>query len=373
MNIGIDIRPLMEAKRTGVGEYLFEFLEELFEKDKVNNYYLFYNSFKKVQVPKWNGKNIYYIKTSIPNKLFHLFQFLGLKKIDKIIEEQEAKIDMFFSANIHFTALSKNIPFFLTVHDLSFLYHPQFFNIKWRLKHVFVRGKRLAKRANTIFVPSKSTKEDLVRIWSLEHKKIQVTPLGLGKQFVEKMGRIKKKDLLGVSKKYKLPEQFCFYLGTIEPRKNIDGLIAAYELAGLNKKSVHLVIAGKFGWKYRKFKKAISKNPYIHAIGYADKKDLPALYKCAKVFVYPSFFEGFGLPPVEALSMGTPVIASKNSSFFEVLGNSARLINPYNITELSNALTEGIEKKKKVKNFRAEDFSWKKAVDVFLSELEKLK
>ena len=133
MNIGLDIRSLMSTNRTGVGEYTYELVNALFEIDKENKYFLFYNSWKDVSeiIPKWKQDNVRLINTKIPNKLLNLSLFLFQRpKIDKI---GSSDLDFFFSPNIHFTALSKKTKHILTIHDLSFEHFPECYSWKRRL------------------------------------------------------------------------------------------------------------------------------------------------------------------------------------------------------------------------------------------------
>ena len=127
-------------------------------------------------------------------------------------------------------------------------------------------------------------------------------------------------------------------MGTIEPRKNILGLIEAFKKSSLLVDGCSLVIAGARGWKCNSILKAIDKTPGVKYIGYVDAEDKPALYKMASLFVYPSLYEGFGFPVLEAMACGTPVVTSNRSSLPEVAGGAAYLINPYNVSEIARGM-----------------------------------
>ena len=171
-----------------------------------------------------------------------------------------------------------------------------------------------------------------------------------------------------VLKKNNLKENYLLCVGTLEPRKNILGLVKAFSKVLKNNPNEHLIIVGRKGWKYReifklvKTKKLDDKITFLEEI---DTKDLPALYSHAKMFVYPSLYEGFGLPPLEAMNCKCPVITSNNSSLPEVAKDAAILINPRNTKQLQNAI-ESLITNKRLRNKliklglkQAKNFSWK--------------
>jgi len=174
--------------------------------------------------------------------------------------------------------------------------------------------------------------------------------------------------LTAVRKKYNLPDRFILYFGTIEPRKNIIGLIKAFELLK-RKRPVNLVIAGAKGWLDKDIFKTANQSKQARDIfftGFIEEVDKPYLYNLAELFVYPSFFEGFGFPPLEAMACGVPTIVSNVSSLPEVVGRGALMIDPYHIDELAWAmetvLTDNMLKEKLIEKgiSQAKKFSWKK-------------
>lgn len=349
MNIGIDINSLLSSSRTGVAEYTFELLNALFSIDKKNQYYLFSNSFRKnIDDEMWNQKNVHFIHTRVPNKLFHLFlQLTGKPTLDTLLVKKYEKkntvkighLDVFFSPNIGFTSLSKRCKRVLTVHDLSFEIFPHCFSLKMRLWHKILRPQKQCERANSILVPSHNTKNDLVDMYSIDTNKIHVLPLGLSNIFssFETLDEnYKEKHSTLLKEKYNLPNKFIFFLGTLEPRKNIETVVEAFEIFQKTKEGegVHLVIAGAAGWKNAKLQKMIQKNSLIHSIGYILAEEKPFLYRASKLFLYPSLYEGFGLPVLEAMASGVPVITSNRSSLPEITNGAAYLIDPRNVQEL---------------------------------------
>lgn len=374
MNVGIDVRSLLEKERSGVGEYTYELLNAIFDIDKENQYYLFYNSFKKVGdnfLAEWKKyQNVHFCRFSWPNKLLNFcFKFLKRPKVDKTILPK-GKIDLFFIPNLNFIALSSGLRKIVSVHDLSFEFYPQFFSWKRQLWHWFINPHKLISGADKIIAVSENTKRDLINFYKIPPEKIKIIYSGVA-------CRENVLDIDEVKKKYNLPDNFILFLGTLEPRKNIDGLVRAFEIFKMAKSSDYkFVIVGPRGWLYKKILARVEKSSVrddIKFINYISPEEKFYFYKLAQLFVYPSFYEGFGFPPLEAARAGTPVIVSTNSSLPEVMGEVALMIDPNNPAEMAKAMVECltdenlratlIEKGKK----QAEKFSWTNAAREFLA------
>jgi len=338
MKIGVDIRFLARGVQSGVEEYTLNLLPRLFGfKDA--EFKLFYNAFKKnkLEFPWTSFLNIKVFQRSIPNRFLQLSSFLfNFPKIDKMI----GGVDYFFSPHFILAPTSKNCRKIITFHDLSFEYYPEFFSFSRNIWHKLMRPKKQAQEADIIISVSESTKEDLVNLYKIKPEKIKVIYPGVGEEF-------KKLDSSKISKikeKYNLPEKFILYFGTIEPRKNIDGIIKAFDLLKENLRSdIKLVIAGSPGWLYKNVFRAAEESMFKNDIiftGFIEKEDKPSLYNLASLFVYPSYFEGFGFPPLEAMACGVPTIVSNCASLPEVAGEGALLVNPYYINEIFVAMKE---------------------------------
>ncbi len=393
MNIGVDIRPLLEKERSGVGEYLYQLLDAFFRIDKENQYFLFYNSWKKVDglLPsEWeNFSNVKFCGFRWPNKVLNFcIKFFGWPKIDKLILEskiknRKSKIDTFFIPNLNFIALSPGVRKILTVHDLSFERYPKFFSWKRRFWHWFIHPRKLIHGCDKVIAVSENTKRDLVELYKVAPAKIEVIYSGA----IERL-RVKNYELEVeielVKKKYNLPENFILFLGMLEPRKNIEGLIRAFEILKQSYKpqvsSYKLVIVGPRGWGYKNILEKIEHSPVrgeIKLIDYIPPEEKFAFYKLAKLFIYPSFYEGFGFPPLEAAATGTPVIISATASLPEIMSDAALMIDPYNPAEMAKAMAECltdenlrmalIEKDKK----QAEKFGWEKCAAETINLLTK--
>lgn len=382
MKIGIDIRPLLGGKRTGVEEYMLELLEHLFFLDSANEYILFWNAWKLPPCPRdWDRRfpHVRLASFRIPNKLlnFSLWYF-GFPKLDRLI----GGTDVFFVPNLTFAAFSRHTRVVVTAHDLSFELWPETFSWKRRWWHFFVHFRRLARRADRIICVSQSTKDDLVTFLRLSPRKVVVVQSGIDPTCVP-MSR-NHPSLLSVKERYRLPYRFVLSVGTIEPRKNIVSLAEAFDTLVREGKAdgFELVLAGVKGWKWRGIREAIDRLPSrnrIRFLGFVEDKDKAALYNLASVFVAPSFYEGFGFPPLEAAACGTPVVVSNGSSFPETLGGGAILIDPLRPEDVRRALEELLrdralsEKLSERGRALAERFSWGSAAAKTKAVFETLK
>jgi glycosyltransferase involved in cell wall biosynthesis len=370
MKTVIDIRCLMDRQYTGVGWYAYYLIENLLKIDQKNEYVLFYNSSKQVELPKFAFPNVTYRGFNYPNKLFNLsLNFLSRPQLDLLVETS----DVFFSPNFHFLSVSEQTKLVVTVHDLSFLIYPPFFTLKQRLWHKLILSRSILGRAEKIMVDSYSTKTDLLELLNINENKVEVNYPGVAEKYFSVLA---KEELLKVKEKYSLPDNFVLCLGTLEPRKNLASAIKAFNnLSG----EEQLVIAGGTGWKATAVKELIENNQQIKLIGYVAEADKPALYQLSKLLLYPSFYEGFGLPPIEAMASGTPVIVGYNSSQSEVVGEAGLLVDPFDVGQITLAL-KGLLNDSELRNEliiagreRAREFSWSKTAERTLNVFRELK
>ena len=231
------------------------------------------------------------------------------------------------------------IPTVVTFYDMIPLVHPKFFSPSQRL--LFRGTHLLASRAATcIIAVSEATRADLIRHIRVPREKIVVIPLGVDGHFHPR-GR---EEIIQVRRKYGLPENYLLYVGTNKPHKNLERLVDAIRRMETTLPShVKLVIAGPWDRRYdgaKKVANAAGLKDRVQFVGRIDEADLPALYSCALLFVFPSLREGFGLPVLEAMACGTPVVCSNGSALSEVAGEAAYLINP----EDTHHLADGIDR-----------------------------
>jgi len=230
-------------------------------------------------------------------------------------------------------------PYVVTVYDLSFERYPEAFRPfnRWYL-HNFTR--RAVKHAQAIITISESTRQDVINFMAAPPERVHTIYCGVDASFTP----LPPAQVDAFKSARQLPAQFVLFLGTLEPRKNIDGLILAYaHWRNQQPAAPPLVVAGGKGWYYQhifNLVESLNLTDFVRFPGYVPQEELPLWYNAATMFVYPSHFEGFGLPVLEAMACGTPVITSTASSLPEVAGNAARLVNPANPHELAAAMAQ---------------------------------
>lgn len=230
----------------------------------------------------------------------------------------------------------------VTVHDLSFLRVPECAlpSLRSYLERVVPRS---VARAKHVLADSSNTRDDLVALLNVAPEKISVVPAGVELRFAP----MSDEDLLAtVRARYGLPERFILSVGTLEPRKNFPGLIAAYAEMRRRTALPHgLVIAGREGWLYDAIYKQVAVEgvaEHVRFLGFAADADLPALYNLAELVAYPSLYEGFGIPPLEALACGIPVVCSNTSSLPETVGDAALTVDPHDTAALAEAMSAAL-------------------------------
>lgn len=402
MKIGVDIRVLMDKNYSGISQYSANLLAEIRRQNESRNesasgagpasgfasnfkpaeYKLFYNSYHNLEerLGKWRSDYFSLISTRWPNKIFnYLFQkIFSYPKLDKVL----GGVDLFWSPHFNFSSFSQdpNLKKIITVHDLSFLRYPEFFSRRKNFWHRALNVKKILAAADKIIAVSENTKNDLLELLKISPEKIKV--IYAGNNSVKR--EIADQEKTEVLNRFKLSGRLVLYLGNIEPRKNIQGLIEAYnnlraknpELADLK-----LVLAGAKAWKNKEIFKAYNNSQYkedIYFLGYISQSDKEVLYSLSGVFVYPSYYEGFGFPVLEAMTYGCPVVCSNISSLPEVVGDAALTINPYNSEEIETAL-KLILSDEKLRAFyidkgyeREKLFTWEKTAMEYIKEFKEI-
>lgn len=368
MIIGIDVRPLMHGRVSGVENYIRCLLDALFEIDEENQYVLYYNARKEVGdfLPNFDGRKVKVARTRYPNKLLHvIWRVLRWPKIDRLIEKAcGKKIDILFVPDPRPAPVSKGVKKVTTFHDLSFERYPQHFSWKSRLWIKVLHPQWEIKTSQHIIAVSEFTKRELQEIYKVEDKKITVIPEAVPGN----LKPVKDAMLLGnVREKYKLPEQFFLTFSTLEPRKNLESVMKGFAI--FQKKhpleTYRLVLAGRrdpamFG------KVFIEEHPDILLPGFIEEEDKAAVYSLARGMLFVSTYEGFGLPLLEAMACGTPVIASNVASMPEVVGEAAIQVDPYDVEQIAGAMEklthDDLREEYREKGIEwVKQFSWKRA------------
>lgn len=379
MRIGFDLRTLIEGKVTGVETYTINLLRALLTIDQKNTYVLFANAGSTLSaIPEFMGANVEKRFFRFPNKLFNFSQrFLRYPKIDKLI----GGVDVFFSPRFLFSALSRNCRIVITVHDLSFIRNPEFFSLKGRIWHKLVGDKAAAKNAAHIIAVSQSTKNDIIKYFGIPPQRISVVHSGISQ--AGEQTEIAPDKLQNFKTRNSINFNYFLFLGTFEPRKNLSGIIEAFEKFSANgPQNLHLILAGGLGWRYQSILNKITESKYrdkIHLLGVIPEEDKRYLYKSATATLFPSFYEGFGFPPLEAAYYGAPVITAYNSSLPEVMGDACVYVNPYDANQMAQAMNDVASDEAMRKNLiekgvvRAKMFTWEKTARETLKIFESFK
>lgn len=279
--------------------------------------------------------------------------------------------------------LATRVPGVVTVHDLSFVRLPELFP-PYKRAYLTALCRASVERARQVVTVSHQTAEDLARLWGVEGDRVCVAPNGVDARFVP--GTPRQATLFRQARE--LPERYWFYLGTLEPRKNLSVLLEAFARwrqaalfpASPSGPQPHLVLAGGKGWYYERIfaeVAALGLTEWVHFPGFVPDAELPQWYQAAELFVYPSRYEGFGLPVVEAMACGTPVICADAPGVREVAGNAAILVPPDDaaawVAALQVAATQParLAALRRAGLARAKQFTWETAAAVTIDAYER--
>ncbi|MBI3363705.1 MAG: glycosyltransferase family 4 protein [Ignavibacteriae bacterium] len=358
MRIAIDGRSIVR-KTSGIGQYTEHLVRSLVEIDRESEYLLFLiEPNDAIEAPNLTKVMIVGYERMILNRWWEnvlLPRFIELHDIDLYFAPAYALpflprhrklvslLPLPHNLKKYFNEGRKRVTYVVTIHDMISYLHPQYFTPKMQMwQHLFVTNA--VKVADHIISDSHTTKQDIMKFFPVEDKKISV----IAPWFDQKFAPVTDVSLLEKTRqRYSLPKKYILYLGTIEPRKNVAGIVQAYGLLPQRLREEYaLVLGGSLGWYTEEILAQIEKTRSqgkIHMLDYVEHRHLTALYTMARAFVFPAFYEGFGLPPLEAMACGTPVITSNVSAIPEVVGDAALMVNPSDTQELSDAIVRLLE------------------------------
>ncbi len=330
MKIGFEAKRIYHNK-TGLGNYSRDLIRILAKYYPENDYFL-YNP-KKNESQIFENSNVNIFEKNPRTKFFSIFKnFWRQKAIVSDLKKDNIEVFHGLSGEIPVGLKSKNIKSVVTIHDLIFLKMPELYSFWDRKIHTY-KFRKAAKNSDIIVAISEQTKKDIMSFFGIPESKIKVIYQSCHSMFKEKFDE---KDFETISSKFSLPEKFILNVGTIEPRKNI--FLAVKAIKDIDAK---LVIVGKETDYSLEIRKYISDNNLDEKIIFLkglSLKELAILYQLATIFVYPSFYEGFGIPIIEALFSKTPVITTKGGVFPEAGGENSIYVDPNNVEEMQIAI-----------------------------------
>lgn len=375
MHICIDVSPTAQ-KHAGLGRYAGEIARTL-AADAEINLSLFYNREGNAELPDYLS-HVPHQTVNIGNKPWRMGVFtsrLTRWPLDTVFGATEI-----FHATNHLLAHFRQARTVYTLHDLIFLRYPEHHK-SYNRWYLTLTMPHYLKAADAIITPSECSKQDALEFYDLPEQKIKVIYEAAAPHFKPTPDPT---ALQRVQQKYNVPDKFILHVATIEPRKNLNRLLDAFKAILIDQPQLKLVFIGKKGWLYDSFFEHIKELGLEDCVvfpGYVDEADLPVFYQLAEVFVFPSLYEGFGLPPLEAMSCGVPVVCSNSSSLPEVVGDAGLLVDPTDTAALAEAVRSVLDDADlradlQQRSLRqAAKFSWEKAVEehkaVYASLLER--
>jgi glycosyltransferase involved in cell wall biosynthesis len=356
MRIGIDAR-LVYYNRAGIGEYIVLLAQALAEVKSPQDKLVLLQS-RKDKTSIIAGDNI--CRKSLWTPSHNRFEQPGLS-----FEISRSKLDLLHSPDF-IPPFRRNCKSVITVHDLAFLLYPHF--LTKESARYYGQIDQAWRRTDHIIAVSEATKQDSIKMLGVPENKITVIHEAANPIYKP----ISRDDAANyVKDRYRIDSDFILFVSTIEPRKNLPGLLQAYRrLRDDYKRDEILVLAGANGWLWEEVYETVSRlnlEDHVAFLGRVPSEDLVYLYNSARLLVHPSFYEGFGLPPLEAMNCGTPTIVSNTAALPEVVGDSALLVDPHDIEGLTVAMMRLLTEQELWNELstkglkRAAQFSWIKA------------
>ncbi len=354
MKIGVDCH-VLEKTKTGVARYLANLLN--YWQEEKNTEFIFY-SMKNIKNPFNIKSTALYYNFSLPRKV------------------KKDGVDILFLP-FYMRPFFCSVPTVVAIHDISYVAHPEWFNLYHRLAYKIL-VQRAVKKSKAIFTCSEYTKKEIFKYYKINPEKIYVIPLAADEKFYNINNKNKTEE---IKNKYGLQNKYLFCAGTIFNRRHVLELIEAFKMVLKKFLNYQLLISGRnLTNPYQNIDETIKNISQIKRVDYVDENDITYLYRGAEIFIYLSEYEGFGLPPLEAMACGVPVLTTKMTSLSEVLGNYPVAVNnPKNINEIKEKIIEILNNEKLKKEMieiglqRAKSFSWQATAEKTLQIIKNLK
>lgn len=377
MLISFEGQPFFDNFKTGIGWYTYNIIKKIIQTNPQNsfevNIFDLLNKRKSLEhIPKLfdNPENLSIRKCSIMHHGVYIrnLNTLGLIPYN-LFFNSKADIYHFFNFIIPPKIKGRVVN---TVYDMVFIRYPETMNKPTYNIHK-KNLKRSCQDADVILTISENTKKEIVEFMGVSPDKIEIAYPAVDRNIF-----YPNKDYKLIKEKYNINNEYILYFGTIEPRKNISSIVKAFKIVSEKNKDISLVLAGREGWMYEEvfsLVKELGLEEKVIFTGYVPEENVSALYSCALAFVFPSLYEGFGIPPLEAMACGTPVIVSNTSSLPEVTGDAGILVNALDVENIAHEMGRLIEDNSLQSQcaekglIQAQKFSWddsaKKVMDMY--------
>ncbi len=365
MHIGIDAHAI-GAQQGGNETYIRNLIVALAELDQENQYTLYFSVAQAAAAWRNRYANFSVRLLPPPTPLVRVPLALAL-------ELRRRPVDVL---HVQYTAPPFcPVPVVTTIHDLAFEHLPETFTRRGKAQ-LRLTVRRTARQAAQILTVSEFSRQDIINTYRLPPERITVTHNGCEAQFTPQPSSDREAEM--TRQKFGIARDYLLAVGSVQPRKNLVRLLRAYAMLRAQQPSfqLQLVIVGRQLWLYKEVLREIKQQNFatdVIVTGYASDEDLPALYRSAVALVYPSLFEGFGLPPLEAMACGTPVITSNCSSLPEVVGDAALLVNPYEAADITQTiwrLAQDVALRAQLREAgieQARQFTWRAAAEKTLA------
>lgn len=370
MKVSIELQPCLKNK-SGIGIYTYNISKNL---EKIKEIELYGEIFSFLGKDKLDSD---YKDIKIELKLCRLLPYGVYRRIWKWLPVKyntllntHSDIYHFFDYIVPPKVEGKVIT---TIHDVTYILYPEMVEKK-TMERIKDGIEYSVNRADKVITVSESSKKDIIKFLGVDEGKIEVVYNGV--EYERFSNSCTEKEQLRVKEKYNLPDKYILYMGTLEPRKNIESIISAFSLFishnNIFLNEFKLVIAGKKGWLYESIFNQVqnlSIKDKVIFTDYVEEEDKPLIYKMASIFVFPSIYEGFGIPVIEAMASSVPVITSTASSLKEISGDAAIIVEPKDIDSISKAMKEILENEAVRKSMiekghtQAKKFNWQSSAE----------
>ncbi len=359
-------------QEAGIGNYVRSLMDALIAQDKENEYILLTSGRSSQERPFPEAPNVHGHNLLIPDRYLNVLWYRW--RVPLPIHLFTGKVDIYHGPDFVLPPLSSKVHKVVTIHDLAFLEHSEY-AVPGLVRYLEKVVPLSVAQADAVVTISQDAARTLTKHYATPQKKIAIIPNGLRPHF----RRITDPVLLGATThKFALKHPLVLGVGTLEPRKNHMGLIRAFHEAQSNKKNrpAMLALAGGHGWLYEETKQLVADlhlEKKVRFLGRVSDLELAILYSLTDVFAFPSFFEGFGVPPLEAMACGAPVITSNTSSLPEVVGEAALTVDPHDTGALASAITrlignDQLREELRQKGYkRAQLYTWPDSAQKMLS------